>query len=214
MTTPATGARRVPSWLVPAGLVVLSLIPSLAGASRLTELALGAPVTHDNARFHSMPVPVVVHIIGAMLFTLLGAFQFAPRFRAKQPAWHRVAGRVAWAGGLAAAVTGVWMTMTYPLHDFQLQGGLLFVVRWLVGIGMTVSLVLAYVTVLQRKLSAHRAWMLRAYALGQGAGTQALVMLPVYLVLGTFGETLYDILMTTSWVINLAVAEWAIRQKK
>ncbi len=50
-------------WLVPAGLIVLSLIPLLAGAFRLTELMGGAEITAKNARFFESPIPVVVHIV-------------------------------------------------------------------------------------------------------------------------------------------------------
>ncbi len=104
------------------------------------------------------------------------------------------------------------MTVTYPLHDFQLQGWLLFTVRLIVGTLMTATLVLAYATARARKMNAHRAWMIRSMALGQGAGTQALVMLPYLLAFGPFGEMTYDVLMTLSWVINMAVAEWLIRR--
>ena len=66
-------------WLVPAGLITLSLVPMVAGAVRVTELARGAQVTAANERFFEMPVPVVVHIISASLYLVVGAFQFVPR---------------------------------------------------------------------------------------------------------------------------------------
>ena len=64
-------------WLIPALLIVLSLIPVLAGAARLSELASGAQVTPDNARFFASPLPVVIHIVSVTLYSILGAFQFA-----------------------------------------------------------------------------------------------------------------------------------------
>ena len=53
----------------------------LAGALRVTELATGAEVTPANARFFATPAPVVVHIVGATVYCLLGAFQFVPGIR-------------------------------------------------------------------------------------------------------------------------------------
>ena len=42
---------------------------------------------------------------------------------------------------------------------------------------MTASIVLAWAAIRQRDVARHRAWMVRAYALGQGAGTQVLIFL-------------------------------------
>ncbi len=55
-----TSARSgAAGWLVVAALLVLSIIPLVAGAFRLTELASGAAVTLANARFFASPLPVV-----------------------------------------------------------------------------------------------------------------------------------------------------------
>ena len=59
---------------------------------------------------------------------------------------------------------------------------------------------------------AHGAWMIRAYALGMGAGTQVLTHLPWFLLAGYPGEWTRAILMGAGWVINVAVAEWIIRK--
>ena len=80
-------------WLV-AALLLLSAIPLAAGAFRLTQLAGGAEITPANARFFASPLPVVLHIVGAAVYAILGAFQFAPGFRRRRPGWHRAAGRL------------------------------------------------------------------------------------------------------------------------
>jgi hypothetical protein len=72
--------RRSAGWLGIAGLLLLSAIPITAGAFRLNQLASGAEITPANARFFAMPLPVIVHIIGASLFAVLGAFQFSTAF--------------------------------------------------------------------------------------------------------------------------------------
>lgn len=89
------------TWLVPA-LLVLSVIPLAAGAFRLTELAGSAEITPANIRFFASPLPVVLHIVSASVYALLGAFQFASGFRRRRPGWHRAAGRLLAACGLLA----------------------------------------------------------------------------------------------------------------
>src|SRR4051812_33449273 len=84
----------VPGWAIPTGLIALSLVPAVAGAVRFTSVVGGAEVTPDNARFMDSPVPIVAHVVGAVVFTVLGAFQFVPSLRRRRPRWHRVAGRI------------------------------------------------------------------------------------------------------------------------
>ena len=55
--------------------------------------------------------------------------------------------------------------------------------------------------------------MMRAYAIGLGAGTQVLTLLAGELIAGPPSELSRALLMGAGWVINLAVAEWAIRRQ-
>jgi len=58
--------------------------------------------------------------------------------------------------------------------------------------------------------------MTRGYAIALGAGTQVFTMLPWVVVFGPIGaadELPRTVLMTAGWVINLAVAEYVIRQR-
>ncbi|MCA9968201.1 MAG: hypothetical protein KC423_28340, partial [Anaerolineales bacterium] len=64
-------------WLIPTGLLILSLVPVIAGAARMAELGSGAAITPDNARFFASPIPIVLHIASITLYSILGAFQFA-----------------------------------------------------------------------------------------------------------------------------------------
>src|SRR5690606_28260230 len=58
----------------------------------------------------------------------------------------------------------------------------------------------------------HGEWMIRAYALGMGAGTQVLTHLPWFILVGRPTELSRTILMGGAWAINAAVAEWIIRR--
>jgi uncharacterized membrane protein len=200
-----------PEWLIPVGLVALSFIPLVAGALRVVQLAVGTEITPENARFITAPIPVMLHIIGAVLFSLLGAFQFSTGLRQRYPQWHKVAGRIVAASGVVAALSGIWMTVMYPIPA-ALQGDLLFGVRLLAGAAMLMSIVLAVNAAMQRDIAKHRAWMIRGYALGLGAGTQVVVLLPWMLILGTPSTLQRDVLMSLAWLINLVVSEMIIQK--
>lgn len=199
-------------WLIPTALILLTFIPVAAGVVRVVGLATGADVTPENARFFAVPLPVVLHIIGATLFCILGAFQFSPGFRRRRPAWHRRVGRLLVVSGLVAGLSGLWMTHFYPLYP-QYQGSLLYGFRLLFGSAMVVSIALSLAAILRRDIARHRAWIIRGYALGQAAGTQSLILLPWLLIIGTQSQLTYALVMGACWVINLAVAEWIIRRR-
>lgn len=171
-------------WLIAAGLIVLALIPSLAGAVRVGEIAADAPVTSADARFMEMPLPVVVHVVGALVYALVGAFQFLPALRRRHLGWHRFAGRyVLVPAGLAVALSGLWMMAFYdvpPIDGLALQ-----ISRYIVGVLMAAFIVLALVSVARRDIPQHGAWMIRAYALAMGAGTQVLTSAPFAILFGT-----------------------------
>ena len=80
------------TWRVPAALVILSIIPVVAGSLRLLEVAGGPQLLPTNPRIDAVPAPVVVHIVAAAVYALLGAFQFSARLRRRRPNWHRRSG--------------------------------------------------------------------------------------------------------------------------
>lgn len=198
-------------WLVPAGLILLCAIPVIGGTVRMVELTGGAEITPDNARFFASPLPVMLHIISVSLYSVLGAFQFAPGFRRRRRGWHRAAGRLLVPCGLVAALSGLWMTQFYPWPDGD--GELLYGMRLLFGVAMLLSIVLGVTAIRRRDVVQHGAWMMRGYAIGLGAGTQALTQLSWILIFGMPGELPRALLMGLGWVINLAVAEWIIHKR-
>ena len=189
-------------WLIPAGLVALSLVPVLSAGPRLVEVA-GDPVpTADNARFLVWPLAIFLHAIGGSLFLILGALQFAPGPRGR---WHRVSGRVVVVAGLVAALSGIWMTLTFPAEPAN--GPLIYAARLVTGPAWAVCLILGLRSAIRREITVHRAWMRRALALGLGGGTTVLILGPWVLATGTFTPTASALAQLAGWVINLAVAE-------
>ena len=197
-------------WLIPGALIALSLVPAVAGTVRLAQLAGGADITPANARFFAAPLPVVLHIPAVIVYSILGAFQFSPSFRRRRRGWHRAAGRILVPCGLVAALSGLWMAHFYPWPEGD--GHLLYVERLIAGTAMIVSIGLALYAIRRRDFVSHGDWMIRAYAIGLGAGTQVLTHLPWFvLVDGKPGELPRALMMGAGWVINVIVAEWIIR---
>jgi uncharacterized membrane protein YozB (DUF420 family) len=203
---PRPGARS--GWRVAVGLILLSAIPLIAGVLRLVQLAGGPELFPADPRFNVFPVALLVHIAGSAVFAFVGALQFVRRFRRRPSRWHRRAGRVLVVAGLLVVASALWLTLFY---DAQPGTGLiLFLFRLVVAPAMATCLVLGFRAIRRRDVAGHRAWMIRAYALGLGAGTQIFTE--------GFGQAIFghhviagDLAKGFGWIVNLAIAEWVIR---
>ncbi len=208
-TNPTQTNRAQTNRWVPYALISLVLIPAFFGTLRLIELAGGPHLMPANPRLSASPIPVAVHIISAIAYAVLGAFQFSVTLRRRHPGWHRVAGRVLVMLGLAVAVSALWMTLFYPRQPGT--GALAYVFRLAFGSGLAASIVLGFAAIRHGDVTHHRAWMTRAYALALGAGTQVFT-LPIGRAVFGPGELITDLSLGAAWVINLIVAEVAIRR--
>jgi uncharacterized membrane protein len=205
-TAPRTRDRS--GRLVPVALLALIAFPLVAGSLRLVEIAGGPQLLPANPRIDASPAPLVLHVAAATVYVLVGTFQFPARLRRRHPAWHRRAGRVAAVAGLALAGSGLWMTVFYPDAP---GGDLLWAVRLTVGSATAAFIVLGVTAIRHRDVAAHRAWMIRAYALAVAAGTQTFTQ---GIGEGVFGidDVSTALSVSAGWVINAAVAEWIIRR--
>lgn len=111
--------------------------------------------------------------------------------------------------GIVSAISGLWMTHYYPFPE-HLQGKLLYFVRIAVALAMVAYIFFGLSAVFKKRIAQHQAWMIRAYALGQGAGTQVAISIPWLLTIGEPSGITRDILMTVAWMINITIAEWFI----
>jgi uncharacterized membrane protein len=207
---PRTAGRRRASrgtWLVPLGLIALSLVPIIAGSFRLVELSGGAAVLPAKP---VSPLPLAVHIVSASVYSVLGAFQFSAGFRRRRPGWHRVAGRILVVLGLVVALSALWLTISTP--RFEGSGDLYFVLRLVFASAMVLSIVLGFLAIRRRDVARHRAWMIRAYAIALAAGAQVFTLGIGEAIVGK-GDTSSALFAGAGWVLNLAVAEWVIRRR-
>jgi hypothetical protein len=78
---------------------------------------------------------------------------------------------------------------------------------------MAASIVLGFAAIRRRDITAHRAWMIRGYALGLGAGTQAFTEGIGEAIAGTdAGDLTKALSLSAGWAPNAVVAEWALRR--
>jgi uncharacterized membrane protein len=195
---------------VPFALVALVVIPAIAGSLRLVEVFGGPHLLPPNPRIAASPLPLVVHILCAVLYAVLGAFQFSSAFRRRRPRWHRASGRVVVVLGLGVALSALWMTQFYPRQPGT--GELAYLFRLAFGSGMAASIILGFTAIRGGDVAGHIAWMTRAYALALGAGTQVFTLGIGKALFGT-SELTFDLSLGAGWVINLAVAEYVIRRR-
>lgn len=208
---PSSTARPSP-WLVPIGLLALCVVPALAGAARFVEIVQG-DVTEENARFLHAPISAVLHVVGANLFGVVGAFQVTPVLRTIHRRAHAWLGRLALPLGYVTALSGLYMTATYPTAPDAGMG--IALVRAVVGGAMLVFAVLGTRALLRRDYRAHGAWMLRLYALAIAAGTQFFTHLPWFVVVGEIPPADVSVaLMAGGWMINIVVAERVIARQR
>jgi len=206
-TSPTRPAR--PTGWVPFALVALVAIPAVAGSLRLVELAGGPLLLPANPRMTASPLPVFVHVLSAVPYAVLGAFQFSSRLRRRRPRWHRCTGKAVVALGLLVAFSGLWMTLFYARQPGT--GELSYLFRLAFGSALAACIVLGFSAIRRGDVTTHRAWMTRAYAIALAAGTQVVTLGIGSAVSGT-SVLITDLALGAGWVVNLAVAELVIRR--
>jgi uncharacterized membrane protein len=212
LSEPKNLGRARPPWLRPLGLLLLGFIPVLAGIGRLVQLATVTQPAPEDLRFVESPMSAVLHIVGASVFAILGVFQFVPTWRRRWPKWHRKIGWILVPAAAVGTLGGLWMTAFYPLppHDTPLLTGF----RSIFGLLILVALAQGTRAARQRNFRVHGDWMLRAYALAMAAGTQSLLLAPVFVLRGPLEALPNTLIMGACWFGNLAFAELWIRRAK
>jgi uncharacterized membrane protein len=197
-------SRPVPLALA---LVFCTLVPVMMAAVSVVQIPLGA-LPDDSLRLAAVPVAFFLHSLAGVLFGVLGPLQFVRALRHRYGALHRLCGRVFVLGGAALALSGLALLLQVQ----SITTGLLDAARGVFGLALIGALALGVAAARAHDRPRHRAWMIRAYAVGMGQGTVALVMFPIYLITGEPPRGLAsDIAVVGMWLLNIAVGEWIIR---
>jgi uncharacterized membrane protein len=211
---PSEPASRAAGWLpsrpLPLALALsfCTFIPVMLAAVSAVQIPLGA-LPEDSLRLASVPVSFFVHSLAGVLFGVLGPLQFVRALRRRFGALHRLAGRVFVLAGAALALSGLGLLLQVE----SLNTGLLDAARGLFGLALLAALVQGVLAARAHDMPGHRAWMIRAYAIGMGTGPVALFMFPVYLITGKpLMGLASDLAVVGVWLLTIALGEWVARK--
>ena len=200
-----TFTRPIPLVLA---LACCTFIPVLMAAVSVVQIPLGA-LPDDSLRLAAAPVAFFFHSLAGVLFGVLGPLQFVRALRRRFGTLHRLSGRFFVLAGAGLALSGLVMLLKVE----SIATGLLDAARGVFGLALIAALVRGVAAARAHDMPRHRAWMIRAYAIGMGTGTVALVMFPIYLVTGKPPMGLAsDLGVVGLWLLNIALGEWVVRR--
>jgi uncharacterized membrane protein len=183
-----------------------------AAVSILALVGVAASATHYlqepyNPGFLRFPTVVALHVVLGGVYLALATFQFVKRIRSRHLAYHRRIGRLLIAVGVMVGATALFMGFVIPKGGSPER-----VVIGLFGTVFLVALVKGFVHVRAGRVSLHREWMIRAFAIGLAIATARLIFYPALLITTTdpsdrrFG-TLLAVALAVAFVFHVSVAE-------
>lgn len=188
-------------------LAFLTAIPVLVALVRVAEVASGS-YPAESARLAVAPVAWVAHSLAGAAFGVSGPLQFALALRRKFGALHRLSGRIFVASGAVLGLSGLSLLAQVQPQSTEL----LLLARVVFSLALLAALVISLTAIHDRDLPRHRAWAVRAYAIGMGSGTVWVPLLPVTLITGTELTGLpMDLIFVAWWILSIAVAEAILR---
>ncbi len=117
-------------------------------------------------RYVLHPLTGYLHIVPGVVYLLLAPFQLWRRFRTRHLRLHRLMGRIALPAGLVSGVLALVFGTLYP------YGGPVESAATVVfGLYFLTALARGYLAVRRKDITAHRRWMIRAFAVAVGIGT-------------------------------------------
>ena len=187
-------------------LYFLTFIPILVSLLRLYELPAGA-LPEDGLRFAETPWRMWLHALGGSIFGLLGPLQFWGAFRRRFGRLHRLSGRIFVASGLLMSASGLALLARFHAGS----GDLTDLSRLVFGLLLGIVLVHAVSLAIAGRFTAHRDWMIRAYAIGMGTSPLAFIYMPLFLLgLPTPGPLADDLIFVGLWCASVGTAELVI----
>ena len=201
------------SWLVTTLLLLLGVASIASGVMRMSAMAeaLSSGVIPQEPEglisYVEHPILSTLHLMPGILFTLLGPLQLTPAIRLRWPAVHRWSGRVFIASGILIAISALIMAMLFPVvvNRFVTAANYIF------GIALIISLIMAFRAIVQRDFACHRAWMIRAYAIGLSVATMRVIFFSLFFLLAEFKDAYIPPLVWCTFLTHLMVAELIVR---
>jgi uncharacterized membrane protein len=182
----------------------------------LALLGIAASVGHYfvepyNPGFLEFPAITNAHVILGAVFLAFAPLQFVGQVRARALGYHRWAGRLLVAVGLVVGATALFLGLVVPFSG----NGERLVIGLFGGLFLA-SLVKGVVHIGDGQVAAHRAWMMRAFAIGLSIATMRLVFIPALVIAGNPTDqqiaVLSNLSFTVAFVLHVGVAELWLRR--
>ncbi|MEK3705513.1 DUF2306 domain-containing protein [Paenibacillus sp. FSL R7-0198] len=148
-----------------------------------------------------------IHIVTAIFALIIGPFQLFMKPTNDRKRWHRLLGY-----GYVLSITVSGIVSVY-LSLFATGG-------WIAGLGFmsldvlwVATTLIATRKIMAKDIQAHKAWMLRSYALTFAAVTLRIWLAPLNLLLGDF-EAGFRVVAWVCWIPNLLVIEAVISRMR
>lgn len=148
-----------------------------------------------------------IHIVTAIFALIIGPFQLFMKPTNDRKRWHRLLGY-----GYVLSITVSGIVSVY-LSLFATGG-------WIAGLGFmsldvlwVATTLIATRKIMVKDIQAHKAWMLRSYALTFAAVTLRIWLAPLNLLLGDF-EAGFRVVAWVCWIPNLLVIEAVISRMR
>lgn len=184
------------------GLLIVILLTF--AIKRLIDTYSGTPQEGlFELRYLEHPVVTTIHMLSGIMFLILAPLQFNKRIRTENLGLHRTLGRVLVVCALISGLYGVASTVVLPVF-----GGLASeTAGWFFGVIFIFATLRAFWCARNKKIKQHREWMIRAFAVGLGVGTQRVILL---MLLTSTDYSFQDSFGPALWLglgLNLLIAE-------
>jgi uncharacterized membrane protein len=181
--------------------VVIVLLRAVSLAQTILSGALPPAGSYDG-NFARRPSLTLLHMVPGLIFVILGPLQFVTKIRTRYINFHRWCGRIYVASGLLVGVTALILGSVVAFGGATETAAITFFsTLFLIFLGLAVF------RIRRREISAHREWMIRAFALGLAITT----MRPMMAILIAFtGLSFSEILGISFWLafsLHLVIAE-------
>lgn len=183
---------------------------AFVGGEAIFMYVIGSPDHYDPVFRHKYVgehAVVLIHGMAGVVALVFGPLQFWTALRQRAAMLHRAIGFIYLFAVAVAALTGLPMSLRAFGGLFGRLGFCTISVAWLVSAGLALS------SARRHDFAAHRAWMLRNYALTFGA-VQLRVYLFAFQSAGIPFTTIYPYASWLAWLPNLLLAEGLIRSSR
>lgn len=178
----------------------MAMLSSAVALVSYRYLAKAGPVPVTIAANAYVNPWLVIHATGAATALFVGPWQFLPVLRRRQTAAHRMCGQIYAAGCVTGGTAALVLATGVSAGPIAGTGFSLLGIAWIA------ATIFAVREILAQRVSSHRRWMIRSFALTLSAVTLRLY-LPASFQLGLDPVLSYRVISWACWLPNMVLAE-------